>query len=200
MKLARGFFSHGSNSVLVIVLVVAIAAALAGRIALGIIPVLVGVVLFFLSEYGTHRFLLHASPAPWAWLRGYQHRLHYDHHTEPDRLDLLFLPIWFLVPVLTMFALIYAAITHNGSVVASLITGNVIGLLFYEWTHYVAHVPFRPLTPSGRYMKKYHLWHHFKNEKYWFGVTNPGLDFPGRTYLAVTEADRSDTTRTLFPS
>jgi hypothetical protein len=71
-------------------------------------------------------------------------------------------------------------------------------LLYYEWVHYVAHTPFRPVTPVGRYMRKYHLWHHFKSEKMWFGVTNPSLDLIYRTYADVTEVDRSDTTRILF--
>ena len=65
-------------------------------------------------------------------------------------------------------------ITHDGTLVAAL-GCEICWSAYYEWVHYVAHVPFRPLTPVGRYMKKYHLWHHFKNERRWFGVTNPAL-------------------------
>jgi sterol desaturase/sphingolipid hydroxylase (fatty acid hydroxylase superfamily) len=65
--------------------------------------------------------------------------------------------------------------------------------------HYVAHIPFVPRTRFGRYVKKYHLWHHYKNETLWFGVTNPSMDFVGRTYRAVAEVERSASTRVLFP-
>ena len=92
----------------------------------------------------------------------------------------------------------YFAIAHNVAVVAALVLGNLLGLLYYEWVHYVAHIPYRPRTPVGRWMKKYHLWHHFKNEHLWFGVTNPSMDFVWRTYVRVDEADRSGSTRILF--
>ncbi len=67
----------------------------------------------------------------------------------------------------------------------------MLGLLWYEWVHYVAHIAYVPRTPFGRWIKKYHLWHHFKNERLWFGVTNPSMDFFGRTYARVDEVDRS---------
>ena len=45
-----------------------------------------------------------------AFVRRLQHRLHYDHHVEPDRLDLLFLPLWFLVPNLAVTAALVALV------------------------------------------------------------------------------------------
>jgi sterol desaturase/sphingolipid hydroxylase (fatty acid hydroxylase superfamily) len=73
--------------------------------------------------------------------------------------------------------------------------GSVLALTYYEWVHYVAHIPFTPVTPFGRWMKKYHLWHHFKNEHLWFGVTSPSMDFVMATYQPVNEAERSATVR-----
>ena len=75
--------------------------------------------------------------------------------------------------------------------------GAVLALLYYEWVHYVAHIPFVPRTPFGRWIKKYHLWHHFKNERLWFGVTNPAIDLVVRTYRRVEDAERSGSTRVL---
>jgi hypothetical protein len=71
-------------------------------------------------------------------------------------------------------------------------------LFYYEWVHYVAHIPFNPVTPFGRYVKKYHLWHHFKNEHFWYGVTNPSMDFAGATYRDVESVDRSTTVREIW--
>jgi hypothetical protein len=192
------FFRHGSNALLVAGIAALLLCGATGVARLHAGATALGAVLFFLSEYGTHRFLLHAPPAAPAFVRRMQHRLHYDHHLEPNRLDLLFLPPWFLVPALALFAGAYAALARDANVVASLVLGNLFGLLYYEWVHYVAHVPFVPLTPFGRWIKKYHLRHHFLNEKLWFGVTNPGFDVVARTYVATAVAERSDTTRVLF--
>ncbi len=198
MALARAFFRHGSNALLLACLGALAIAYVCHAIAFVPWTLAVGALLFFLNEYGTHRFLLHARPAANATICGLQRRLHYDHHLEPERLDLLFLPPWFLFPALALFALIYAIIARDAAIVAGLACGNMIGLLYYEWVHYVAHVPLRPVTPYGRYIKKYHLWHHFKNERLWFGVTNPSLDVLSRTYVRVADAERSTRTRTLF--
>ena len=198
MAMVATFLKHGSN-VAIVAMSLLLAAAM-GLHAVAFVPVaiLIGALLFFLTEYSTHRFLLHAPPMKNPSVLRMQHRLHYDHHVEPERLALLFLPPWFLFPALAIFVAVYFAIAHNVAVVAALVLGNLLGLLYYEWVHYVAHIPYRPRTPVGRWMKKYHLWHHFKNEHLWFGVTNPSMDFVWRTYVRVDEADRSGSTRILF--
>jgi len=192
------FLKHGSNALLLIGIAAFGLAAASGRLSLGILFIAAGAVLFFVSEYGTHRFLLHAAPAAFPFVLALQRRLHYDHHLEPERLDLLFLPPWFLIPALALFAAAYWAISRSATVTAALVFGNVLGLLYYEWVHYVAHVPFRPRTRYGRWIKKYHLWHHFKSERLWFGVTNPLPDVVARTYRGVEDAERSPSTRVLF--
>jgi hypothetical protein len=126
-----------------------------------------------------------------------QHRLHYDHHAEPSRLDLLFLPLWFLAPVLavnaTLFGLVFGA-----KVVASIVLGVGLAILHYEWTHYVAHIPYQPRTAWGRAMKRYHLRHHFISEKVWFGVSNPAFDILYRTRPDPKSVEKSAFVRNLF--
>jgi hypothetical protein len=192
------FLKHGSNALLVAGIAALAIAWATGYLVLAPLFIALGAVLFFLSEYGTHRFLLHAAPSKLPFVLGLQHRLHYDHHLEPERLDLLFLPPWFLIPALALFASAYWAISRSVTITAALVFGNLLGLLFYEWVHYVAHVPFRPRTRYGRWIKKYHLWHHFKSERLWFGVTNPLPDVVARTYRGVEDAERSPSTRVLF--
>jgi 4-hydroxysphinganine ceramide fatty acyl 2-hydroxylase len=202
MATFASFWRHGSNTVLLLAAVVLV--ALFATRELTFAPVLfgavaIGALVFFVSEYTTHRFMLHAPPSANAFVLGLQHRLHYDHHVEPARLDLLFLPLWFAVPVAALTLAIYFGITRNWSTSAALLLGSVLGLLWYEWVHYVAHIAYVPMTPFGRWIKKYHLWHHFKNERMWFGVTNPSMDFVGRTYARVDDVERSGSTRVLFP-
>ena len=196
------FFRHGSNTVL-IALAFALSALFAAHVLafvpLSMAAVAIGALVFFGSEYTTHRFMFHAPPQRNAFVLKLQHRLHYDHHVAPDELGLLFLPVWFVIPVASLTFGIFFAITRDLGTSAAMLLGAVLGLFYYEWVHYVAHVPFVPKTRFGRWIKKYHLWHHFKNERMWFGVTNPSMDFVGRSYARVDEVDRSASTRVLFP-
>jgi hypothetical protein len=159
--------------------------------------IVAGALLFYLNEYTWHRFIFHAPPSPWRWLRKMQHRLHYDHHAEPSRLDLLFLPAWFLAPNLIVNGLVLAAIFGPARAPA-LLLGIMLGLLHYEWVHYLAHIPYQPRTAFGRWMKQYHLRHHFISEKHWFGVSNPSLDFVYRTYRAPKDVEKSGSVRKLY--
>ena len=192
------FFRHGSNALLA-ALLVGIAVVM-WTLSLSAVwwGILLGATIFFFSEYGTHRFLFHAKPMSNAFVLHLQHRLHYDHHTEPERLGLLFLPPWFVVPVFALYGAAYLLITRSPSLALSLLAGNLLALFYYEWVHYVAHVPFVPLTPFGKWIKKYHLLHHFKNEHYWFGVTNPSMDVLSGTYREKEAVTRSATTRNLY--
>jgi 4-hydroxysphinganine ceramide fatty acyl 2-hydroxylase len=202
MAIFASFWRHGSNTALLLLALALLALFAMHTLAFAspsLIAVAVGAAVFFVSEYTTHRFMLHAPPQKNAFVLGLQHRLHYDHHVEPARLDLLFLPLWFALPVAALTLAIYYAVTRDPSTSGALLLGSVLGLLWYEWVHYVAHIPFVPKTPFGRWMKKYHLWHHFKNERMWFGVTNPSMDLVGRTFARVDDVDRSGTTRVLFP-
>jgi 4-hydroxysphinganine ceramide fatty acyl 2-hydroxylase len=191
------FFKHGSNLLLALAIVAILGCALLGALRLGPLWIVVGALLFYLSEYSWHRFAFHAPPAPWAWMRRLQHRLHYDHHAEPSRLDLLFLPIWFLGPNLLITAgLVYLIL--GASFVAPIMLGVMLAIFHYEWVHYVAHIPYQPRTRFGRWMKQYHLRHHFISEKLWFGVSNPSLDVLYRTYREPKNVGKSATVRKLY--
>ena len=86
-----------------------------------------------MSEYSTHRFLFHdAAPSSWAWLRAKQHRLHYDHHLKPARLELLFLPLWYVLPNLIVTAALAYAVLGSAGHVAALVLGAMLALLQYE--------------------------------------------------------------------
>jgi 4-hydroxysphinganine ceramide fatty acyl 2-hydroxylase len=163
------FLRHGSVAALLAGVAVLGLAFLSGWIEPRLALILLGALLFYLSEYGMHRFAFHAPPLSWPPARKLQHRLHYDHHVEPSRLDLLFLPI-----------------------------GMMLAILHYEWVHYVAHIPYQPRTRFGRWIKQYHLRHHFISEKHWFGVSNPTLDGVFGTFRGPDATEKSATTRKLY--
>jgi 4-hydroxysphinganine ceramide fatty acyl 2-hydroxylase len=191
------FLRHGSVAALLVGVAAEVLAWLFGVVALQPVLILLGALLFYLSEYGMHRFAFHAPPLAWPRLRRLQHRLHYDHHVEPNRLDLLFLPIWFLVPNLAFAASLFALMFGTEAALSALL-GMMLAILHYEWVHYVAHIPYQPRTRLGLWIKQYHLRHHFISEKHWFGVSNPALDGVFGTLRGPAASEKSATTRNLY--
>ena len=192
----RVFVRHGAVAALLVGVATETLLGLFGVVALQPVMVGAGALLFYLSEYGMHRFAFHSPPLSWPPARKLQHRLHYDHHVEPSRLDLLFLPIWFLVPNLAVAAGLFA-LAFGIRAAASALLGMMLAILHYEWVHYVAHIPYQPRTRLGRWIKQYHLRHHFISEKHWFGVSNPALDGVFGTLRGPGAAQKSPTTRNL---
>jgi 4-hydroxysphinganine ceramide fatty acyl 2-hydroxylase len=190
------FVRHGGVAALLLGVAAEALAWLFGAVALQPVMIALGALLFYLSEYGMHRFAFHAAPLSWPLVRRLQHRLHYDHHVEPNRLDLLFLPLWFLVPNLAVAAGLFALV-FGTEAAASGPLGMMLAILHYEWVHYVAHIPYRPRTRPGRWIKQYHLRHHFISEKHWFGVSNPTLDGVFGTFRGPGANEKSVTTRNL---
>src|SRR6201999_3225024 len=191
------FLRHGSVAALVAAVVVEALAFLFGGLSIKPALILLGALLFYLSEYGMHRFAFHAPPLSCPRARKLQHRLHYDHHVEPARLDLLFLPIWFLVPNLAVATGVLALI-FGAEASLSALFGIMLAILHYEWVHYVAHISYQPRTRLGRWIKQYHLRHHFISEKHWFGVSNPTLDRVFGTFSDPADVEKSGTTRKLY--
>ncbi|SFJ68535.1 sterol desaturase family protein [Thermoflavimicrobium dichotomicum] len=156
-----------------------------------------GALSFALGEYLIHRFLFHLKPPHHPFLLSLLKRLHYDHHEDPDNLKLLFLPIWYSGPLILLSGGIAYLITKNVELTLGYITGTICYHLYYEWKHFIAHRPIKPLTPWGRKLKKLHLLHHFKNENYWFGVTHLTMDRVMGTYGHEKEVPLSSTARKL---
>lgn len=161
------------------------------------IALLIGMLTYALSEYMIHRFLFHIKKPDNSFLLKLIKRLHYDHHVDPNNVKLLFLPLWFSLPNFTILAGVFYLITRNMNLTAAFAIGVVGYFLYYEWKHFIAHKPIQPLTKLGKKIKKTHLWHHYKNENYWFGVTHTTIDKTMGTYRDHTEVEKSATARNL---
>lgn len=158
--------------------------------------VVVGILAWAPSEYVFHRFVLHARAPRQPWLRKLHARLHWKHHKRPDAPHLLFVPLLGTVMLLALAAAVGHAVGGLPAALGASL-GASIALFFYETTHLAAHVPYVPRTRYGRFLKRFHLLHHYKNERYWFGVTHPLGDFVARTWPARDAVERSKTARTL---
>ncbi|MFD4705182.1 sterol desaturase family protein [Gottfriedia sp. NPDC058432] len=158
---------------------------------------IIGIIFFMFSEYVTHRFIFHIKAPKNKLFLKFMKRIHYDHHTYPDDLKLLFLPIWYSIPNLGSLCIIYFLISRNLIQTIAFGSGLVLMLLVYEWKHYVAHRPIKPITKVGRQIKKLHILHHFKNENFWYGVSTPIFDGIFGTLKDEKEVVTSNTAKAL---
>ncbi len=160
--------------------------------------VALGAAVFFVSEYVVHRSVYHhlaGRPAG-----RYLSANHVAHHGEPESLRYLFNDPRFSVTLGVVYFVVAFAVSRNLGLAAAFSAGNFLGLVYYEWVHFAAHrAGARPWTPWGRWMKKLHLLHHYKNEHFWFGVTSPALDVTLGTWRDPETVDHSPTVRTLVP-
>ena len=160
---------------------------------------LLGLAMFFPSEYIVHRGVFHffADKSAGKVLS----KQHVEHHKRPDDLDYLFNDPRISLTVGLLYFLVCYAITRNLGQSAALSFGNFTGLVYYEHVHFAAHRPgSKPWTPWSRFMKKFHLWHHFKHERKWFGVTSPVFDYAFGSNADQSAVEHSPTVRTLVPT
>jgi 4-hydroxysphinganine ceramide fatty acyl 2-hydroxylase len=132
-----------------------------------------GFVFFFISEYFTHRFLLHGI-GKFIMPKGY--KIHVDHHEHPDQLLYMLTPNRYNIPYHLALWLIHSLIFQSIHLASAYIGGFITFQIYYEWAHFVSHRPVAPRSAWGKYIKKHHLLHHFKTSHAYYGVTNPALD------------------------
>ncbi len=157
-----------------------------------------GFLLFFPTEYAVHRGVFHHFAGT---RTGRVVSLqHVRHHERPDELDVLFNHPPISLGVGAVYFLTAWVATGHLGLAGAFSGGNFTGLLLYEWVHLNAHRPgSRPWTSLTRYLKRYHLWHHYKHERLWYGVTSPLFDHLFGSYRAHQDVEPSPTVRTLVP-
>lgn len=179
-------------------LVLSVWLALAARWdAYGMVQLALGFLFWSLTEYPTHRWLLHAPKPPTPFLQRLHRRLHWGHHRDPRIEGLIFIPLFVTVPMSAIIYLAASAITQSFLRGGQFFLGFWTGLMVYEWVHFAIHAPYVTPNRMWRWLVRTHLWHHFKNERYWFGVTHPFLDYLTGTFPAVDKVEKSKTVRTL---
>jgi len=145
-----------------------------------------GWLVFTLMEYLLHRFLFHASAhTPDQKFRSFM--VHGYHHEFPnDKLRLVAPPLmsW---PIAAVMIFIYRA--TMGPNMWIMFAGTATGYVAYDWIHYYTH-HFRPSNAVGRWLKAYHLQHHFDDThgEGRYGVSSPLWDFVFGTYRPLKRA------------
>jgi dihydroceramide fatty acyl 2-hydroxylase len=139
-----------------------------------------GVLAWTLVEYGLHRGVFHFEPrADSDFQKDVSWLIHGIHHDYPWDADRLVMPptAAALIAVLLWWPAKLAFAGHAYAWFA----GVVMGYVWYDLTHYYLHHAI-PKSAAGKWMRKYHLVHHFKTPHVRYGITTPLWDLVFGTY------------------
>lgn len=155
----------------------------------------IAILLFPLGWYVLHRWVLH-SRWMWkvSWLAATWKRIHYDHHQDPNHLEVLFGSPLNVVPTVAAITMpVGYAIGGVGGAAIAFATGMVTTCV-NEFCHCIQHLSYKPKNKLLLAMKTRHMAHHFHDETGNFGITNFLWDrLFGTLYKSVAERKKSPT-------
>jgi sterol desaturase/sphingolipid hydroxylase (fatty acid hydroxylase superfamily) len=162
----------------------------------------VATLVYPLVWYVLHRWVLHSR---WMFkvpfMASTWKRIHYDHHQDPNHLEVLFGALHTTLPTigLATLPLGYAIGSYWGAPFGGAMAAFAAGLLttcFYEFVHCIQHLAYKPKSKLLAEMKKRHMAHHFHDETGNFGITTFFWDKLFGTYYDRPE--RPEKSPTVF--
>jgi sterol desaturase/sphingolipid hydroxylase (fatty acid hydroxylase superfamily) len=198
---ARSFFRQPSPRILF----PAAGAAVAARLAMGkwskrdaVVPAVILAAEPFI-EWLIHVNILHLKPRTVGRRRidPLLSRKHRAHHRDPRDKELVFIPTPAVVSSVLGLVAINSLLIRSKRPAMTGIATTLVTLSAYEWTHFLIHSSYRPKRAPYRAIWRSHRLHHYRNEQYWFGVTNPVADQVLGTYPEKDEVPPSPTAKTL---
>lgn len=142
-----------------------------------------GVAVFSLFEYGLHRVAFHGlmrRAAKDARFRFAAFMAHGYHHEFPNDRSRLVMPPMISWPLAALFAGFYFLVLGPERFMPVL-AGTMTGYIAYDWIHYYTH-HFRPRMRLGKWVRAYHLRHHYQDPDAFFGISSPVWDLAFGTY------------------
>lgn len=157
--------------IIAVFLVLALDASASAGYVLGY--VLIGYVVWTLTEYWLHRIVFHFEPEHGlgARLHWMIHGVHHDHPNDPLR---LVMPPSASLPLATLFAVAFQLLLPFGPA-CGVAAGFFAGYLAYDLIHFYVHHA-RPRGPIGRKLRELHMRHHFQDDDTAYGVSAPWWD------------------------
>jgi sterol desaturase/sphingolipid hydroxylase (fatty acid hydroxylase superfamily) len=137
-----------------------------------------GLLLWSLAEYLLHRYVFHFEPeAP--WLQRVWYLIHGVHHEQPQCKTRLVMPPILSIPLALLhyavFYLVIGFLLGAPRWVAPIFSGFITGYLIYDMVHYATH---HLAMKWGflKFLKRYHLLHHYKTPDDRYGISSPIWD------------------------
>lgn len=138
-----------------------------------IIVFVAGVLFWTITEYSIHRWAFHVHPTSDTGKRIHflVHGIHHDYPRDSTR---LVMPLLVSVPLATMFYFGFMALLEPFHY--AMFSGFVFGYVSYDTIHYATHHwPMKSKT--ARFIKEYHMKHHYVDDSTAYGVSNPLWDY-----------------------
>jgi len=181
------FFTH-IHPVVVLLLFVPVVAFFLGRallpgpahaaIGAALLAYAAGILVWSLSEYLLHRFVFHYEPTQ-PWLQRVWYLIHGVHHEQPQCKTRLVMPPILSIPLAFffygLFQVLVGMVLGMPRMSGPVFAGFVTGYLCYDMVHYAEH-HLSMRWGFLKYLKRYHLRHHYKNPNHGFGVSSPVWD------------------------
>lgn len=142
---------------------------------------LVGLVIWSLSEYFIHRFVFHYHPTS-DFGKRIAFLMHGIHHDYPNDSKRLVMPPIMSILLSIPFIFIFKYAFGGEGASYSAFSGMVIGYLCYDMLHYAVHHARWENSWFVR-LKKHHMAHHFVAPEEGFGVSNMFWDKIFRTEI-----------------
>lgn len=139
-----------------------------------ILLAIAGLFLWTLFEYIMHRFVFHYHPKTDLGKRIHflAHGVHHDYPRDRTR---LVMPLLVSLPLAVLHYFLFLLI-FGYNYFSPVLAGYILGYVLYDSIHYATH-HWKMTSPIGKFLKEYHLKHHYVNPDSAFGVSNPVWDF-----------------------
>ena len=127
--------------------------------------------------YLIHRYVLHNR---WMFkvpiLASTWKRIHYDHHQDPNHLEVLFGALHTTLPTIALGVIPIGwaiGLPWNASfgAAAAAMAAGLLTTCFYEFVHCIQHLAYKPKNARLTDMKRRHMAHHFHDENGNYGIT-----------------------------
>lgn len=144
---------------------------------------LLGLVVWSLSEYLLHRFVFHFQAKSERGQR-ITYLFHGIHHHQPQCKTRLVMPPIVAIPLAAvffgLFYLVIVVLIKTPLWFDPVFSAFILGYLIYDLTHYATHhFPMR--SGYAKFIKRYHMQHHYKTPDQRYGVSSPIWDYVFRT-------------------
>ena len=153
------------------------------------------VLLYPLVWYALHRWVLHSR---WMFkvpaLAATWKRIHYDHHQDPNHLEVLFGALHTTLPTIAIVSLPVGYLIGGMGGAAAAFAAGLITTCVYEFVHCIQHLAYKPRWGFVAEMKKRHMAHHFHDENGNYGITNYFWDRVLGTFYDRPERPRKSPT------
>ncbi len=131
-----------------------------------------GLFAWTFTEYSLHRLFFHFKPQK--YFKRVFYTIHEIHHDYPNDSTRLVMPPVLSIPLAILFYFVFSRL-FPGDLWQPFYVGFGAGYLIYDMIHYTTHhVALR--SSWGKFLKKYHLQHHFQEPDRAYGVSSPLWD------------------------